>query len=313
MAVLIAATACEGLPTGPESSPWIERDSKFAGTHIAAAAFGGGCFVIVGEGGTGSVSCDDGASWEVVDLGVGDANVRGVTYADGAFVAVGSNGALTLSRDRGRSWTGAAIQGGPYLRDVAFGDGTWVVVGDGGLIQRSEDLNQWTPVTLDTGRWISVIYGRGSFVASGSWQRLASSPDARTWTLHALGATSLSHCELGPLCNDVDDVAEACGAFVVVTHPELAVQTSLDLRQWTRRDVAQTATGSGFWVVRASDRLVVAAGAGGMISVSRDCGATWYKADAEFERGIIALAIGNGVLLAGGLDGRLKTVRLDDL
>lgn len=309
--VVLALSACKSL-TPPITAVWASREVGLGTGHVIAAAYGAGCFVIVGEHGAGARSCDSAETWDLLDLGVGTANMRGLVYAAGRFVAVGEGGALVWSSDGAATWEAIALPDAPYLRDVAYGAGRWVVAGDEGRIFWSPDLVRWTDASVDRGRWIGATFAGDHFVLSGAWERIGVSSDGMRWEVRGVnGATPIAPCELSPDCNDLDEIAEACGQVVAVTHPRPGVLASRDLVSWVERGPTLPAGSLGLWTVRAAGRYVAVAGHAGRLYLSRDCGSTWTAEAAGFTAGVVALAFGEGVLIAGGAGGQVRSLVLE--
>jgi hypothetical protein len=308
----LAACGHSSAPT--DHVTWTLRESGFGVSAIVGATYGAGRFVIVGEGGKLATSTD-GVAWELGRSTFGSSSIRNVVFADGRFVAVGVDASgqrrtISTSPD-GLAWRARVAQRPETMRGAAFGDGVWIVVGDRGVMQRSVDLVAWSEVGPERdAMWISVIYARGRFVASGREESLAYSVDgsAGTWTVVDLGRVLEPGCELSLDCNDVDDVVHTGERFVAVTHPSAEVFTSPDLVYWAPRATGLPRDSAGLWVANYTTGLTVVAGGRGKLATSRDGGITWTPEDPGFgDDGIIAIARGRELLLAGGLHGRLAT------
>lgn len=281
---------------------------------MVGAAYGHGRFVIVGESGKLATSID-GVNWELGLSTFGGSSIRNVVFAHGQFVAVGADASLrrrTISTSPdGLAWTARIAARPETMRGAAYGDGAWIVVGDHGVIQRSVDLVSWTEVgPARQAMWISVIYANNMFVVSGREESLAHSFDGSlgTWTMVKLGRVLEPGCVLSVDCNDVDDVAYTGSRFVAVTHPSAEVFMSSDLAHWATRITGLPRDSSGLWVASHFAGVTVVAGGRGKLASSRDGGVTWMPEDAGFgDDGIIGVAQGNGILVIGGLRGRLAT------
>src|SRR5688572_20253833 len=79
-----------------------------------------------------------------------------------------------------------------YLRDIIFAQDKFVTVGTTGSVLTSPDGREWTPQQLPEQPNIlgDIAYGRGLFVAVGSWNQsgiIFTSADAVTWELRRPG------------------------------------------------------------------------------------------------------------------------------
>lgn len=304
-------------PTAPYPMRWEAHD--VGSWHIISGAFGLGCFVLGGMEGHAVRSCDRGASWQPVDARLGNARVGALTFAEGMFVAVGDNHLITLSRDAGASWETRVVPfpGEVELSGIARGKRDWVLIGrtpTGSVILRSLDLETFTieayPGPPDL-LWISVLYveAHDRYLITGRSERMVQSRSSGPWEEVRLGwHNPPAQCEIAIGCNDIDVATWTGRNYVAVTHPELAVFTSPDLKAWTYRDVPIPEKNiGGFWRIRSADRITMAGGTAGRLALSYDDGVTWVRLDAGFTDGIAAIAAGAKTWVVGGLGGTLRT------
>jgi len=139
--------------------------------------------------------------------------------------------------------------------------------------------------------WYSVAYGNGMFVAvaaSGTGNRVMTSPDGITWTLRSSAAD-----------NSWRSVAYGAGLFVAVaiTGTSNRVMTSPDGITWTLRtsaadnDWLSVAYGAGVFVA------VAASGTGNRVMTSPD-GITWTLRTSAADNYWRSVAYGNGLFVA---------------
>lgn len=218
------------------SHNWTSVDPDFGAEHINdVATDGAGTWVAVGSGGVGSVSVDDGATWNAITgTPFGTSNMRGVAYGNGYWVAVG----------------GA----------VAYGNSTWVAVGNigGAYILYS--------ATDPTATWTSrSITGTGAIASTGS--------DPTTgWTARTV-SDAPGHSQVDPTFGTDMDVAYGNGRFLVVGQTDIA--TSTNGTAWTNygeianggaddgyifNSLVSVAYGSGVWVISGTSQSSVVSG-----------------------------------------------------
>jgi hypothetical protein len=130
--------------TDPPADPALVPDPFNASFN--AAAWGGGIFAAVGNGGKIAWS-QDGISWTSEGYsggitGFGTENIMGIAWGQGVFVAVGGNANIAYSSD-GRNWTGCrdSAFGTSQLNDIAFDSsgGRFYIVGNDGKRGWSDD------------------------------------------------------------------------------------------------------------------------------------------------------------------------------
>ena len=168
---------------------WSVWTSRSSGTteHLYDVVYGGGLWVVVGNGGT-ILTSTDGITWTSRSSGVSQ-NLRNVAYGGGMWVAVGFSGTI-LTSTNGITWTSRASGTTQNLWGDAHDGGLWVVVGNGGTILTSTDGITWTSrasgVSLNLN---DVAHGGGMWVAVGLSGTILTSPDGVTWTVRTGGVS----------------------------------------------------------------------------------------------------------------------------
>jgi len=141
-------------------------------------------------------------AWQVSDPTPRD-SVVSLAFLNGRFVGVGERGRIYLSVD-GNSWTQVNTPTTETLSGVTYGNGTYVAVGyNGGVVySRASDATSWNPASGTDGEsFANVAYGNGTFVAVGS--AVYTSTDGLTWTR-----------QTSPSNEYIEDVAFGNGYFV---------------------------------------------------------------------------------------------------
>jgi hypothetical protein len=118
--------------TSGDGLTWTNH--SFSAANLRNIAFGGGNFVIVGDGGY-LASSTNGVNWTQRPSGT-SGTMYGVCYGDGYFVAVGTGGYMASSPD-GTNWTYRSSGTTATLERIAYGGGTFVATGDGGVLMQS--------------------------------------------------------------------------------------------------------------------------------------------------------------------------------
>ena len=216
-----------------------------AGANVSWRWFKGGSYTVTAKAvdGRGGIALrtvvvdvvDPLLTWVRRSGGVSTDTLKDVIYASGRFIAVGSSYFL-MSPD-GVSWSRVSGGTNVYYSAIASGAGGRLVavgerydfarrqwIGGGGT---SIDGVSWTACALQTqaGRFTSVAFGGGKFVAVGTDGRIAYSVDGLNWT----EATSGSSQRL-------DRVRYNAGMFVVVGNAGTLL-TSVDGIAWQNRSV----------------------------------------------------------------------------
>ena len=196
---------------------WTESDlsaiSNPSGAYWESVTYGDGKFVAVSRQGSDTsqwsaankvMYSTDGINWTATTA-VEAIHWVSVAYGNGMFIAVANHDTSStvtgihrvMTSTDGITWTGAGT--GHEFRakwnDISFGDGKFVAVADifhsslgGTPVISTTDGVTWTGATpADYGRWESVAYGNGMWVAVGNGDYSVShqamySTDAINWT-----------------------------------------------------------------------------------------------------------------------------------
>ncbi|MEW6169652.1 MAG: YCF48-related protein [Pseudomonadota bacterium] len=190
----MAATAAAGAVAHAASTPRpAELAPRAVQAQINDLAVAGDSLIAVGERGI-ILRTQDGKKWTQVASPV-DVMLNAVTFADDRHGwAVGHDASILHTADGGRSWSvqayGGNGDGNPFL-DVFFTDpSTGYAVGGYGLFKLTEDGGKtWTdlvdPALSEGGMHMNDMLrlGDGTFVLVGEMGLVASSADARAWTI----------------------------------------------------------------------------------------------------------------------------------
>lgn len=196
------------------------------------------------------------------------------------------------------AWTSHTSPGGNGWSDIAYGNGVYVAVaagGDGQRVMTSSDGMTWTLHTplAEDLWWKSVVFGAGIFVAVSNGNDVMTSPDGFTWTRR----TPSSRINWW-------SVTYGGGQFVAVAGSGAGnrVMTSPDGITWTGRAASITAQWTG---ITFGNGLFVAVGYGDKVMTSPD-GITWTTRSAA---GLGAnwndITYGNGTFVAVAQNGEV--------
>jgi hypothetical protein len=177
------------LLTSTSGSIWTkQRQGGLA--DLKGVAYNNGVFVAVGNG---ALTSSNGVDW-TPPQNLGGAN--GIIFADGRFVAVGNGGGIATSSN-GFNWSGGPTAPANDLLAITFGNDTYVAVGTIGSLVTSSNAFLWTSQPIAPPHLTDltgVAFGRGMFVTVGGYFApdgnavIASSSDAKTWTLANVAA-----------------------------------------------------------------------------------------------------------------------------
>ena len=161
------------------------------------------------------------------------------------------------------------------------------------------DVTVWTSHASPGGNsWNDIAYGNGVYVAvagDGDGQRVMTSSDGETWTLHTPMAEALWW----------RSITFGGGLFVAVSNGN-DVMTSLDGITWTRRTPSSRIS---WWSITYGGGLFVAvasSGAGNRVMTSPD-GITWTGRTASMTAQWTAITYGNGLFVAVGWGDKVMT------
>lgn len=148
-----------------------------------AVAYGGGKFVVTGNGDAG-YSTDNGGTW-TASSSFPNGQWANVCHGDGKFVAVDSYRSKAMYSSDGNVWTEVSIPGNHGWYGVTYGNGKFVAVGDR-YVAYSADAISWLSLSVETPSSVpflrSIAFGGGMFVAVDSAGKTVHSVDAQNWT-----------------------------------------------------------------------------------------------------------------------------------
>jgi hypothetical protein len=176
--------------------PFTLRTTGFgAGSNgVFASTYGGGLYVIAGDGGHLETS-PDGTTWTSRTSTFGTSSIRGLAYGGGVYVAVGADGKIASSTN-GTAWTSrtSASFGTGSIVGATYGNGLFVICGyDGanGHLETSPDGVTWTARTSGFGASTILAAEYSSdlklFAIGGASGKLATSSNGTAWTLRTSG------------------------------------------------------------------------------------------------------------------------------
>lgn len=152
-----------GLFTSADGLTWEQAASPL--TLGYGVTFGGGSYVLVGEGGAIAVS-EDARTWSAVPSPT-EEDLLGVAFIGDRFYAVGKNGTAVSSFD-GRTWWEFAVPTSVHLRGIADGAGAILLSGDRGTLLRSTDGEFFQLVSTRTNAYLmAATFAAGRFVVVG--------------------------------------------------------------------------------------------------------------------------------------------------
>jgi hypothetical protein len=165
--------------------------------------------------------------------------VGAVWYGNGIFLTAGARGTLLISTN-GTDWTLHRTPGTcGGIVEIIYAQGKYVAVGDN--IMTSTNAIDWVCRAPANPEKYHLAYGNGTFVATGPYDDIATSPDGITWTPRTLGIC----------CNEllnITDIAFGSGRFVIIGYPS-ATAVSTDGLTWpTNAEIEAVTFGAGQFV-----------------------------------------------------------------
>jgi hypothetical protein len=222
---------------GTEWDGWYE--SKFGGNGgrgILCAAYGGGRFVIAGDGGKIVYIWDDGG-WSDPELinqggyltGTFDilAAAHGLVNGEDAFVIAGTNGNVAQTRGTDSKFY-AESNLGFQVNGLTWGKGLFVAVGGNKSIVTSPDTYTWTQgtgIASGTDAFLCVASNGRHFVAAGEKGLLVTGD---------ISSTSWNEIPLGTYINkftsaeDIKAIAYGGGKFVAAAATKIGITPAGD-------------------------------------------------------------------------------------
>lgn len=189
--VAVGAKGSHSYPVSPgyiavsdDLSDWTVSTFSDKNMSYKDICYGPGGFMALAELAQPSAyifSSPDGVTWKMKNLisKAGTCIVYGEDY-----VAMGSSGSISCSSD-GISWSNYK-DGSKNFMDVCYGDGIYVCIRSSndpefGSIGYSDNGYKYTYAALGGIIYSNVAYGKGTFVAIGTYGRLATSLDGIHW------------------------------------------------------------------------------------------------------------------------------------
>ncbi|MDQ1249498.1 MAG: large repetitive protein [Actinomycetota bacterium] len=208
------------------------------------------------------------------------------------FVAVSNAdvGNVVMTSPDGITWTARTASSVGKWWSVAYGNGLFVAVGNGAVMTSPNGVTWTGQAAAVDQQWLSVTYGNGLFVAvaNSGTNRIMSSPDGITWTART-----------APVANFWNSVTYGNGLFVAVAYSGTGnrVMTSPDGITWTSRASAA----DRFWSsVTYGNGLFVAvaySGTGDRVMTSPD-GITWTSRASAADNSWRSVTFGGGLFVA---------------
>lgn len=159
---------------------WVLGD--YVGNEgLLSIAYGNNKFVTANVIGTIFYS-EDGITWSEANTFYKP--IKAITYGNGKFVCIDSDfsnnkGNIITSED-GITWSEVGSINDGTIMDIIYSDGKFVAVGAFG-IHYSEDGTNWSAVENPPMNSMTIAYGNGKFVISGSGQSTRYSEDLVEW------------------------------------------------------------------------------------------------------------------------------------
>ncbi|MFI5356031.1 MAG: immunoglobulin domain-containing protein [Opitutales bacterium] len=240
--------------------------------------------------------------WQWVSpLPQGSTLYRYLVLPDGHRLVVGNGGAVLTSAD-GTTWTANRLPGVGQFLDLAVNGSQIVgVTYDGTIYSSTDDGSTWQLVYQSGGKFFSVTYGGGQYLAVGDYGLTATSTDGVNWNQSNQTNYGFSH------------VIYTGSQYVAVGYDyssnNALIATSMDGQNWTQRienplsgpspnytSVAQN--GSGV--------LVAVSGSSGSNNLARstDGGNTWTLATVA---ALNDVTFSNGSFVAVGFNSSTQT------
>ncbi len=153
----------------------------FSGTHLNAAAYGAGTYVLAGDYGVIFFS-SDGTAWTRV-AGAVLSTVTDLVFAQNLFVAATATNAVLTSPD-GSNWTQQTIPavGASSGARIAYGNGHFLLLRADGESLTSADGISWTARSTVAWSPAALAFANGAFVATAAGGALYTSTDGINWT-----------------------------------------------------------------------------------------------------------------------------------
>ena len=255
--------------------------------NLSFAAFGGGQFLVGGDGGTLARRDAGGTAW----ARVGDSGTRqrlfGGAIAGGTRLAVGWLGTVTVSSNDG-AWRLAKGVEPVNLEDVIHDGDRFLAVGKGGKVGLSADGGTWAFHDSGTAAWLKhITIGGGQYAAVGMRGAIVTSANGTKWTERDT-----------PTTNGLESVAFGDGRFVVVGFKGTILYSG-DGRRWL---AAKSGTDEWLNDVTFGGGMFMAVGANGTLLTSPD-GKAWLRRSSGTETTLGGVAFGDRRFVIAGRAG----------
>ena len=255
--------------------------------NLSFAAFGGGQFLVGGDGGTLVKRDAGGTVWSRV----GDSGTRqrlfGGAITGGTRLAVGWLGAVTVSKNDG-AWRLAKGVELVNLEDVIHDGDQFIAVGKTGKVGLSPDGEAWTFHESGTAAWLKhVTIGGGTYAAVGTRGTIVTSTNGLKWTERNT-----------PTTNGLESVVFGSGQFVAVGFKGTILYSGNGQRWISAK------SGTDEWLndVTFGGGMFMAVGANGTLLTSPD-GKAWLRRSSGTEMTLGGVAFGARRFVIVGRDG----------
>jgi len=351
----VAAGAAGQLRTSTDAVTWVTRTSTFGTTNINSVTASDGFYVAGGDAGEMRTSTDA-ITWVTQNSKFDSTiNINSVAAGSGfynvGFVAVGGSstpnsfGTITTSTDAITWVTQPNVFGSEIINSVAQSRdnyySSWVAVSSAGTLKISEDAQTWVTQTsgFGTSNIKTVAAGGGLFIAGGDGGQLTTSTEVglspgtevnRIARLNSDGTFDTAFNDsIGAGASSDVNVAfpQLDGKILIggrfVSGPSFFTRTRVDVsgvdeifNVTNRQLIPPTSPNTVSYYsnidntiasVAFGNGLWVAAGSTGQLRTSTN-GITWIAQESNFGRTFIErVAFGNGLWVAVGFNGQLRT------
>lgn len=234
------------------------------------ASYGGGAFLICGDGGVLLRTTDEGANW-TQPLSGATADLHRISgNSSSQYYCSGTSGKVYQALNAGTSWTDISPASTARLIVYGSSSGTPRLVGDDGSSRRDENGTiggiSWVSQTTGTTESLNDAVGfySSSCYAVGDAGTILHAADGVSWVPLVSGTTENLYDIL-----QVSTAYMAFGANGTILRSTDAGTTWTSVASGTGQDLYEAATSGG------SANFIMAVGAGGTALYSSDAGLTW--------------------------------------
>ena len=158
---------------------WTKSDTGTGGS-VSRIAYHNGVWVVGGYRVSLHYSTD-GKTWQQVQGATDSIEAKFIKYVGDKWVANGPYSNTLMSSLDGITWTRTSISPAiGTVRDINYDAGIWVLATESGLYY-STDGTSWAASNM-TGKYTSIVYTNGLWVAAGSAVYICYSTNGKTWT-----------------------------------------------------------------------------------------------------------------------------------